>query len=269
VVAEASELETRMKWMRERVLKGELMGGTFLNLGSSLTAEMAGSAGFDWVLIDLEHGSGDRQELLLQLQALESTTAAPIVRIAWNDPVLFKRVLDLGPSGIMVPYVQSGPEAQSAVAAMRYPPAGVRGVASMNRACGFGLGFDEYFRSANSKLLTIVQIETPEAVDHAEEIAAVEGVDVLFVGPMDLSVNMGIACQWEHPALGAAFAKVVGACRQSGKAAGILLMNKDVERAVSQGFSFLGLSSDGAIVATGMKEIASVFRRLPSAGAKA
>lgn len=244
------------------------MGGTFLNLGSSLTAEMAGRAGFDWVLIDLEHGSGDRQELLLQLQALESTAAAPIVRIAWNDPVLFKRVLDLGPSGVMVPYIQSANEAERAVAAMRYPPAGVRGVASMNRACDFGLGFNEYFKSANSRLLTVIQIETPAAVDHAEEIAAVDGVDVLFVGPLDLSVNMGIPCQWEHPKLRASFARVVAACRNAGKVAGILLMNKDAAPFASEGFSFFALSSDGAMVAAGMKETAGLFRRFQSHGDK-
>jgi 2-keto-3-deoxy-L-rhamnonate aldolase RhmA len=251
-----------MKWIREKVLSGEVLGGTFLNLGSSLTAEMAGRAGFDWVLIDLEHGSGDRQELLLQLLALESTAAAPIVRIAWNDPVLFKRVLDLGPSGVMVPYVQSAEDAKRAVAAMRYPPAGVRGVASMNRACEFGPGFNEYFNSANSKLLTIVQIETPVAVDHAEAIATTDGVDVLFVGPMDLSVNMGIPCQWNDPKLRAAFSKVVAACRNAGKAAGILLLNHDAAPFVKEGFSFLALSSDGAMVAAGMKETANLFRQL-------
>jgi 2-keto-3-deoxy-L-rhamnonate aldolase RhmA len=250
-----------MKWIRERVLGGELMGGTFLNLGSSLTAEMAGQAGFDWVLIDLEHGAGDRQELLCQLQAIESTPAAPVVRIAWNDPVLFKRVLDLGPSGIMVPYIQTPEDARKAVAAMRYPPAGVRGVAKMNRACSFGAGFDEYFSSADSKLLTIVQIETPVAIDHADAIAATDGVDVLFVGPMDLSVNMGIACQWKHPALHAAFAKVVSACRRAGKVAGLLLMDEDVAGAANEGFTFLALGSDGTMVAAGMKEIAGAFRQ--------
>jgi 2-keto-3-deoxy-L-rhamnonate aldolase RhmA len=252
-----------MKSIRERVLSGELMGVTFLNLGSSLTAEMAGQAGFDWLLIDIEHGAGDRHELLLQLQAIESTPAAPVVRIAWNDPVLFKRVLDLGPSGIMVPYIQSADEARRAVAAMRYPPAGVRGVASMNRACGFGMGFDEYFKTANSRLLTVVQIETPAAIDNAEEIAAVDGVDVLFVGPMDLSVNMGIAFQWNHPSIRAALAKVVGACRKAGKVAGILLLNENIERAAADGFSFLALGSDGALAAKGLKEVAAAFRQAP------
>jgi 2-keto-3-deoxy-L-rhamnonate aldolase RhmA len=252
-----------MKWIRERVLSGELMCGTFLNLGSSLTAEMAGQAGFDWLLIDMEHGSGDRHELLLQLQAIESTPAAPIVRIAWNDPVLFKRVLDLGPSGVMVPYVQSADDARRAVAAMRYPPAGVRGVAGMNRACAFGSGFNEYFRSANSKLLTVAQIETSDAIDHVDEIAAVDGVDVLFVGPMDLSVSLGIACQWSHPTIHAALDKVVRACRKAGKAAGILLLNEEIERVAADGFSFLAKASDGALVAKGLKEVVATFRKAP------
>jgi 2-keto-3-deoxy-L-rhamnonate aldolase RhmA len=258
-----------MKWIRERVLNGELMGGTFINLGSSLTAEIAGQAGLDWLLIDLEHGAGDRHELLFQLQAIESTPAAPIVRVAWNDPVQFKRVLDLGPSGIMVPYVQSAEEARRAVAAMRYPPAGVRGVASMHRACGFGSDFDEYFRRADSQLLTVVQIETAAAVDHVDEIAAVDGVDVLFVGPMDLSISLGIARQWDHPAFSSAVNKVVSACRKAGKAAGTLVQSEhQIERSVSVGFSFLALSSDGAMVVKGMRGAVDTFRKQRSTAAK-
>jgi 2-keto-3-deoxy-L-rhamnonate aldolase RhmA len=250
-----------VKWIRERALKKELLAGTLLNLGSSLTAEIAGNAGFDWVLIDLEHGAGDRHQLLLQLQAIESTPAVPIVRIAWNDPVIFKRVLDLGASGIMVPYVQSADEARKAVAAMRYPPAGVRGVAVMNRACSFGPGFDDYFKSAGSKLLTMVQIETPTAIENVDEIAAVDGADVLFVGPMDLSVGLGIPQQWEHPTMRAALAKVVNACQKAGKVAGIIVMNEaQIETAVADGFSMLAFSSDGAIVVKGMSSIAGSFR---------
>src|SRR6266545_4004510 len=109
-----------MKWLGEAVRRGEFLAGTFLNLGSSLTAEIAGKAGFDWVLIDLEHGAGDQESLLLQLQTIEGTPAVPIVRIAWNDPVRTKRVLDLGPSGVMIPYVNSVEEATRAVSAMRY-----------------------------------------------------------------------------------------------------------------------------------------------------
>jgi 4-hydroxy-2-oxoheptanedioate aldolase len=236
--------------------------GTFLNLGSSLTAEIAGNAGFDWVLIDMEHGAGNRQELLYQLQAIESTPAVPFVRIAWNDPVLVKQVLDLGVSGVMVPYVQTADEARRAVAAMRYPPAGVRGVAVMNRACGFGPGFDEYFKTASSNLVTILQIETAEAIRNVDDIAAVDGADVLFVGPMDLSVGLGIPQQWSHPDMRAALTKVVNACRKAGKTAGTILMNEDqIEQALADGFTMLSYGSDSAVVVKGLKSIANSFRK--------
>lgn len=251
-----------MKWLHDRVRKQELLVGTFLNLGSSLTAEIAGNAGFDWVLIDMEHGAGNRQELLYQLQAIESTPAVPFVRIAWNDPVLVKQVLDLGVSGVMVPYVQTADEARRAVAAMRYPPAGIRGVAVMNRACSFGPGFDEYFKSASSNLVTILQIETAEAIKNVDEIAAVDGADVLFVGPMDLSVGLGIPQQWAHPDLRAALKKVVNACRKAGKTAGMILMNEDqIEQALADGFSMLSYSSDSAVVVKGLKSVANSFRK--------
>ena len=251
-----------MKWLRERVLNKELLVGTFLNLGSSLTAEIAGRAGFDWLLIDLEHGAGNRQELLYQLQAIESTPAVPFVRIAWNDPIRFKQILDLGASGIMVPYVQTADEARRAVAAMRFPPAGNRGVAVMNRACAFGPGFDEYFTTASSNLVTILQVETAETIRNVEQIAAVEGADVLFVGPMDLSVGLGIAQQWNHPDLRAALSKVVNACKKFGKAAGMIVMNEgQIEQALADGFTMLAYSSDSAVVVKGLQSIASSFRK--------
>jgi 2-keto-3-deoxy-L-rhamnonate aldolase RhmA len=251
-----------VKWLRERILNKKLLVGTFLNLGSSLTAEIAGNAGFDWLLIDLEHGAGNRQELLFQLQAIESTPAVPFVRIAWNDPIMFKQVLDLGASGIMVPYIQTVQDAERAVAAMRYPPAGIRGVAVMNRACGFGPGFDGYFHSANSNLATILQIESAEAIKNLDQIAAVDGADVLFVGPMDLSVGLGVPQQWDHPSLRSALAKVVNACQKSGKAAGMIVMSEEqIEQALADGFTMLAYSSDSAAVVKGMKSVSESFRK--------
>jgi len=188
-----------MQFIRERVLAGEVMLGVGANLGSSLTVEMIGAAGFDWTWIDCEHGAGGYSELIPQIQAASIYNAPAIVRIAWNEAPRFKRVLDLGAAGIMVPYVTSAREAEQAAAAMRYPPEGIRGVARFNRACGFGQDFDTYFKQANDHLLTVVQIETKESVERAEEIAAVAGVDVLFVGPLDLSVNMNMAQEFEHP----------------------------------------------------------------------
>ncbi|MBI2843786.1 MAG: HpcH/HpaI aldolase/citrate lyase family protein [Armatimonadetes bacterium] len=248
--------------IRNRVLNGELLSGTWLNLGSSLTAEMAGGAGFDWVLIDLEHGVGDYACLLHQLQAVGNTQAAPVVRIPWNDPVQFKRVLDLGPCGVMVPYVNTADEARQAASSMRYPPQGIRGVAKLNRACGFGQDFDDYFDSVNDNLLTVVQIETETALGNVEEIAAVEGIDVLFVGPMDLSVSLEIPQQFDHPRFRSALTKIAEACSRHGKAAGILLgASEQIEQTVADGYTFVALNSDGGLVASGMRKLAAEFER--------
>jgi 4-hydroxy-2-oxoheptanedioate aldolase len=250
-----------MNWIRQRVLARELMAGTWLNLGSSLTAEIAGRAGFDWVVVDLEHGAGDHESLLHQLHAISGTAAAPLVRIAWNEAPRFKRVLDLGPAGVVVPYVTTADEARQAVAAVRYPPAGIRGVASVNRAGGFGREFQSYFREANEGLLTVVQVETEATVGRIEEIAAVDGVDVCFIGPMDLSVSMGIPLQYEHERFVAALRRVGRVCRDAGKAAGILLSRPEqIEGVLEKGFTFIGLGSDGGVLMDGMVKMADALR---------
>ena len=249
-----------MKYLRDRALGGEFLAGTWCNLGSSLTAEIAGLAGFDWVLLDLEHGAGDHSELLPQLQAVSATPAAPIVRVAWNDLVRFKRVLDLGASGVMVPFVNTADEARRAVEAMRYPPEGVRGMARFTRAAGFGWEFDEYARRANAGLLTVVQIETGQAVANAAAIAAVDGADVLFVGPTDLSTNLGVPLSWDEAEFRGALRQVVTACRNAGKAAGILLSSaSQIDQAAADGFRFVALGSDGSMVAAGMKAAAEAL----------
>jgi 4-hydroxy-2-oxoheptanedioate aldolase len=251
-----------MKYLRKRVLSGEILAGTWCNLGSSLTVEMAGVAGFDWLLLDVEHGFGDLEALVPQLQAARATPAAPIARVAWNETPLIKRVLDMGASGVMVPYVCTADEARRAVAAMRYPPAGMRGVAKMTPATAYGRDFERYFAEANENLLTVTQIETAAGVENAAEIAGVEGVDVLFVGPMDLSVNLGVREQFDHPLYRQAMDTVLAACRAKGKAAGILLMSAaQIEPALEQGFTFVALGSDGGMVASGMRETADLLRK--------
>lgn len=245
-----------MNFIRKRVLSGEVLFGSAAYLGSSLTVEMIGIAGYDFVWIDCEHGMGDMAELIPQLQAAAIGGAAPIVRVAWNEAPRFKRVLDMGAMGVMVPYVNTAAEARYAAQAMRYPPQGVRGVARLIRANNFGADFDAYFAQANDNLLTVVQIETREAVANAEEIAAVEGVDVLFIGPMDLSNNMGLPAQWDHPELEKAMDTVVAACRKHGKAPGILVPSMDVlEKWMSKGFSFNVVGSDTLGVMQGLKNV--------------
>ena len=249
-----------MKWIRKKTLERKVLGGVFLNLGSTLTAEIAGNAGLDWVLLDMEHGPGDHQVLLAQLQAIESTPAVALVRIAWNELPRFKRTLDLGPSGIMIPWINGPDGARQAVTSMRYPPQGTRGVAGSPRAAGFSRNFKQYFQEANENLLTVVQIETQEAISNIDAIAAVEGVDVLFIGPLDLSVSLGIVGEFEHPDFRSALQKVAAAAQKAGKAAGILLRGPaDLERAVSDGFTFLGIGSDGGLIAQGMPRLADAF----------
>jgi len=244
-----------MKYIRERVLSGERMFGTWCSLGSYMTAEIAGLSGVDWVLIDLEHGSGDYGALIHQMQAVEGTPAAPLVRIAWNEPFRFKRILDLGASGIMVPWVNNAHEAEIIAESMRYPPQGIRGVAMTTRATKFAAEFEEYSSKANDNLLTIAQIERVEAVKNAEEIAAVDGVDVLFVGPLDLTTGMGIQAQYDHPDFHEALATVVRACGKHGKIAGYLLSSKDqLEERIEDGFTFIANGSDAGMVAAGMNE---------------
>ncbi|MBT5707533.1 aldolase/citrate lyase family protein [Verrucomicrobia bacterium] len=253
-------MQSAFKSLRNRVLNKELLSGTFINLGSSITTEIAGRSGLDWLLIDLEHGAGDDESLVYQLQAASATPAAPIVRIANNDPWRFKRVLDLGASGIMVPWVSTAEEAEQVASAMRYPPQGIRGVAKLNRASGFGEDFKTYFEQANEQLLTIVQIEQKEALNNLDAIAAVDGIDVLFFGPLDMSVSMGIPQQYDHPDFIAVKQMIAEAASKAGKAAGTLLMTPDqIESTVAQGYSFIALGSDGGSVANGMQQIAFAF----------
>ncbi len=239
-----------MKFIRKRVLDGEIMFGVAAQLGSSLTVEMIGRAGFDWTWIDCEHGSGGYGELVHQVQVARLGDAPAVVRIANNDPTTFKRVLDLGAAGIMVPYVNTAEEARQAAASMRYQPDGLRGVAMSPPACGYAQGFDDYYAQANDNLLTVVQIETVEAVGNADAIAAVPGVDVLFIGPMDLSVSMRIPRQFKNPDFEKNLDRVVAACKKHGKIPGILTPTLDyLEPWKSKGFSYFVVGSDSTGIA--------------------
>jgi 2-keto-3-deoxy-L-rhamnonate aldolase RhmA len=244
-----------MHFIRKQVLAGRFMAGAWCNLASSITVEMAAIAGFDWILIDQEHGPGDSLTLLQQFQAIGTRPCAPITRIAWNEMPRFKQALDLGSAGIMIPYVETAEDAARAVSYMQYPPAGVRGVASSPRATGFATDFDSYFATANQDLLTVTQIETTQAVKNAAQIAGVDGVDVLFVGPMDLSISAGMPGRFEDKNYRALLAKVAEAAKECGKAAGILLPStQELEMVYDLGFRFVAVGSDGGMVMQGMQK---------------
>ncbi len=249
-----------MQNLRQRLRGGETLLGCFLNLGSSLTAEMVGKAGFDFVVIDIEHGSGVEGDVLHQLQALEHTGARSVIRVESHARQRSHRVLDLGAHGIMFPRVNSADEAKACVAALRYPPDGVRGVAAMNRACEFGVAFRSYVESSKDALLGVLQIETVDAVRNVEEIAAVDGADVLFIGPLDLSMSLGILGRFDHPDFDDALRRTAAAARQYGKSTGVLMPGPEhFDRFYDLGFRFLACGSDGAMVNTAARSLAQTL----------
>ncbi len=247
--------------LRTRVLAGETLFGTFLGLGSPMAAEICGRAGFDWVIVDLEHGAASESELLANLHAVASTPTSALVRPRSADRLRVGRVLDLGAHGVMIPRIDLPAEAAEVISFMRYPPDGTRGLALSTRGAGLGeLGHADV-RAINRQITGIIQIESPSAVEHAAEIAAIDGVDVLFVGPADLSHSMGIPGQFDDPRFVRALEQVVAAADRAGKAAGILLFNMAVlPRHRDLGFRFIGLGSDGAFVADGARAALAIAR---------
>lgn len=243
-----------MNWVDKQRLKTELLAGTFLNLSSATAVEIAAGTGFDWLLLDFEHGSGSISDLRGMLHACRGCSAAPIVRIRSVDADVVKFVMDSGAAGIMFPFVSDAREAALAVQYMKYPPLGTRGVAGIIRATDYGRNWSSYFSQANDQGLVVVQIETAEAVDAAEAIAAVDGVDVLFVGPLDLSVNLGCPGDFSPPHFVAALERVIQATEKHGKAAGILSRPEFVQQHIALGFRLLALGSDSGAVVSGLQQ---------------
>lgn len=246
-----------MKNLKQRLQRGETLHGCWLNLGSSLTAEIVGQAGFDWVLIDLEHGAGTERDVLAQLQALERSPTAALVRVESAEPQRIGRVLDLGAEGVMVPKVSSAMEAEKVVRGLHYPPHGNRGVAKMVRATNFGQDFNAYYQQSRDAILGVVQIETEEALHHLDAIAATEGVDVLFIGPADLTMELGIFGQFDHPRFKEALKEITNAARNAGKATGILFFNPDDYQTYHDlGIRLIACGADATFVADGARNLA-------------
>jgi 2-dehydro-3-deoxyglucarate aldolase/4-hydroxy-2-oxoheptanedioate aldolase len=229
---------------RERLKQPGVPLGTWLMSGASSTAEAMGRAGFDWLLLDLEHVPVDDRDAVGILQAIAGTRAAAVARLAANDPVLFKRALDMGAQTVMVPFVNSADEARRAVSYAKYPPEGTRGFAAMHRASGYGTVKD-YGRRANESIYTIIQLETPQAVAALEEIAAVPGVDALFLGPGDLSASMGHIGNLAAAPVQAAIADVAARCRRIGIPCGIVGPTPEmVVSFAAAGYDFVAVASD-------------------------
>lgn len=177
--------------VKRMVKDGRRTAGAWLQMCSPMSAEIMGAAGFDWLLIDMEHGPNDITTILAQMQALSGSGTTVFVRAPWNDLVTIKRILDTGAHGILVPYVNSRVEAEAAVRASKYPPQGLRGVAGSPRAAGYGHNSMDYLSRANDEVAVLIAIETAKAVDNLDEILTVVGLDGIFIGPMDLASSMG------------------------------------------------------------------------------
>ena len=234
--------------------------GIFLTAGSPIVAEAIGCNGFEWAIVDAEHAPIDVADVAHMLMAIGNTSMLAVVRAPWNDPVAIKRLLDAGAATLLVPFVQDAQEAARAAAAVRYPPQGVRGMAGLSRASRFGTAPD-HFRRANAHVGLIVQIETPQALDRIEEIAAVDGVDAVFIGPTDLAGSMGHHGDGAHPEVRAAVASAIARCKRAGKPVGTLAATLEAAVALErQGVDFVVLASDLGLLLAQVRRVQAGWR---------
>jgi 2-dehydro-3-deoxyglucarate aldolase len=235
--------------------------GCWCSLASNITTEILGYAGFDWLLIDGEHAPNDMSSFITQLQALKDSPSAPVVRPPWAEPVVIKRLLDIGFYNFLMPWIENAEQARAAVAATRYPPHGVRGMGTGHRSNRYGYVAD-YFTTINDNISVMVQIESASGVERAAEIAAVEGVDGLFIGPSDLSAALGYLGQPDHPEVQRAMAVVLSSARQHQKPVGILApVEADARRYIEQGMSFVAVGGDVGLLRSASKGLADRFKK--------
>jgi 4-hydroxy-2-oxoheptanedioate aldolase len=245
---------------KHAIAQGRLQIGLWSSLCSNIAVEVIAASGFDWLLLDTEHSPNEIPDLVSQLQACARGTATPIVRPAWNDTVLIKRVLDVGTQSVLIPYVQNVAEAERAVLAVRYPPAGVRGVAVASRASNYGRVTD-YLKKANSEICLLVQVETRVALGELESIAKVEGVDGVFIGPSDLAASLGHIGNPQHADVQKALEDAARRLKAVGKPAGILTANEEeARRYIDWGYTFVAVGADLGLLARGADALAKKFK---------
>lgn len=252
--------EFQINAFKHGLAAGKLQIGLWSSLCSNIAAEIISDSGFDWILLDTEHSPNEVPNLLQQLQAVQRGTATPIVRPAWNDAVLAKRCLDIGAQTLLFPYVQNAEEARRAVASTRYPPQGIRGVAAAARASRYGR-VPGYLGKANAEICVLVQVETREALNELENIANVEGVDGVFIGPSDLAASLGHIGNPAHLEVQAAIKDAVTRLRAVGKPAGILTGNEDeARRYIEWGYLFVAVGADIGLLAKNADALAKKFK---------
>ncbi len=232
--------------IRQALLDRKPTFGTWIQIGHPAVAEVLANAGYDWIAADCEHTDIDVEGFTQLARGMHGRGAVPMVRVRENDTLFIRQVLDAGAQGVIVPLVNNPDDAAKAVAAAKYPPAGVRGFC-FSRMNDYGNRFDEYVRDANDSVAVVVMIESKEAVETIDEILAVEGVDGTFIGPYDLSGSYGIPGQTSDPIVVDACKRVAEACKRAGKAAGshvVLPTPENIQSAIDDGFTFIGLGVD-------------------------
>jgi 4-hydroxy-2-oxoheptanedioate aldolase len=245
---------------KRKITRGERAIGIWANLGSPMTVEIIAGAGFDWVVLDAEHGPNELADILVQLQAISRHPAEPMVRVPVNDTVVFKKFLDIGVRTFLIPFVESAAEATAAVAATRYPPLGCRGVSLANRANDFGR-VKGYLQHAHDDMCLCAQIESRAGLAALDAILAVEGLDAVFVGPSDLAAALGHLGDPFHPDVQAAIATITAAGRRAGKPVGILAMSEDhARRSWADGITYVAVGSDMGLVARGSEALRERYR---------
>ena len=229
---------------RQDLLACKKLIGCWCSLGSHITTEVMGLAGFDWLLLDGEHAPNDILSLIPQLMALKDSGSAPVVRPQWNDTVVIKRLLDSGFQNFLIPFIESAEDARQAVAATRYPPDGVRGVSVSHRGNRYGT-VPDYLKVSNENIAILAQIESRKSVDAIDEICAVDGIDCLFIGPSDLSAGFGYLGNPQHPEVQEAMQKILASAKAHGKPVGILApVEADAKRYLEMGATAVAVGSD-------------------------
>ncbi|MDG9782976.1 4-hydroxy-2-oxoheptanedioate aldolase [Metapseudomonas otitidis] len=250
---------------KQRLLAGEAQVGLWLGLADPYCAELAANAGFDWLLIDGEHAPNDLRSLLGQLQAVAPYPAQPIIRPPIGDPVLIKQLLDIGVQTLLVPMVDSAAQAAELVRAMRYPPFGIRGVGSALARASRWNSIPGYLDKADEQMCLLVQIENLDGLANLDAIAAVEGVDGVFIGPADLSAAMGHRGNPGHPEVQAAIEDAIARIRLAGKAVGILSADEALARRYLElGCSFVAVGVDTSLLMKALQSLAGRFKGTPA-----
>ena len=245
---------------KQALKSGRLQIGFWHSLSSHLVVEILADSGFDWILIDTEHAPNEVPMVLAELQAMSGGTAHAVVRPAWNDPVIIKRLLDIGAQSLLIPYVETEEEAQRAVMSVRYPPDGFRGFAAQARASRYGR-IKGYHAAANDQICLLLQVETKRGLDNLEHIGRVEGVDGIFIGPGDLSASLGYLGQPNHPEVVKTIDEAIGRIKNAGGAPGILTGDPELaQRYIELGCLFAAVGSDIGLLANGAEQLARRFR---------